>query len=423
MGRLYAHEVRCALRERNIVVNSLLVPLLAYPVILWLAVTGMTFVMGETEGLRSRVAVTGSPAAVAWLSTGLDGSSHIERENPPPAEADARRRLQEGSLDAVVEVAPAENGPAGNVEIRIAFNGLLDRSEKARDRLKEAVERRRDAWLREESGRRGLSPAEWQGFTLLVENAASRREMGSFLMSRMLPMLFLVMVGLGCFYPAIDATAGERERQTWETLLSTAASRTSIVAAKYLYVATFGGLAGLINVGAMVLTLRAVLAPVIQGRGGRFEIALPWMALPVLVVGAVCLAGLVAALMMVAAAFAKTFKEGQAMITPLYLLLIVPAILLQGPGLDNSFLLAAVPVVNVILAIQGAMAGTLHLPWLLVALAAAAAAVAVAVRLSVGLLAFEDVVVGSYTGNLKRFLKERVLRRRSVAGAGSGGRS
>ena len=47
------------------------------------------------------------------------------------------------------------------------------------------------------------------------------------------------LVAVGCFYPAIDSTAGERERSTWETLMTVSASRGSIIAAKYLYVASF----------------------------------------------------------------------------------------------------------------------------------------------------------------------------------------
>jgi sodium transport system permease protein len=56
----------------------------------------------------------------------------------------------------------------------------------------------------------------------------------------MVPFLTLITVALASFYPAIDATAGERERSTWETLMTVAAPRGNVAAAKYLYVATFG---------------------------------------------------------------------------------------------------------------------------------------------------------------------------------------
>ena len=57
----YVMEIRSALRERNIVVNSLLLPLLLYPAMLWLMLSGFSFVQGQTEGLTSRVLVAGEP--------------------------------------------------------------------------------------------------------------------------------------------------------------------------------------------------------------------------------------------------------------------------------------------------------------------------------------------------------------------------
>ncbi len=77
------------------------------------------------------------------------------------------------------------------------------------------------------------------------------------------------MVAVGCLYPAVDTTAGEHERGTWETTLTLAASRFSIVIAKYLYVTTMGFIAGLLNLTAMTLSMGSVLAPLMaRGEGG-----------------------------------------------------------------------------------------------------------------------------------------------------------
>lgn len=138
--------------------------------------------------------------------------------------------------------------------------------------------------------------------------------MGSFLLGLMLPLLFVIMVAIGCFYPAVDAVAGERERQTWETLLSTAASRFSIITAKYLYVASMGGIAGFLNLVAMALTIKPILTPLMAKAGGSLDLTVPLATLPFIGVADVLLAGFVAAGMLLFAVFARTFKEGQAMI-------------------------------------------------------------------------------------------------------------
>ena len=70
---LYLRELRSALRERSIVVTSLLLPVLLYPVMLWLMFTGMTFVQGLSEQATSRVAVFEALAmsGIAFLLAGL----------------------------------------------------------------------------------------------------------------------------------------------------------------------------------------------------------------------------------------------------------------------------------------------------------------------------------------------------------------
>jgi sodium transport system permease protein len=222
----------------------------------------------------------------------------------------------------------------------------------------------------------------------------------------------VVMVAVGCFYPAVDSTAGERERNTWETSLTTAASRESIVLAKYLYVASFGCLAGVLNMIAMLVTLKPVLGPLLAREGEAMEFAVPLMSIPVLALATVLLAGFVAAGMMLFAAFARTFKEGQAMITPFYMIVLMPTMLLNVPGVVLTSGLALVPIANVTMVVRGALAGVFPWPQIAITVAVNAALVAVLLKLAVAAIGFEDVLVGSYGRSFPDFVRERVLRRR-----------
>jgi sodium transport system permease protein len=236
----------------------------------------------------------------------------------------------------------------------------------------------------------------------------------------MLPLFFVIMVAIGSFYPAIDATAGERERGTWETLMSVAASRASIVTAKYLYVASLGFTAGVLNLAAMVLTIKPVLAPILAQAGDTAEFSVPLAALPVMAAAAVLLAGFVAAGMMIFAAFARTFREGQSMITPFYLAILLPVMFLQSPGLEFTMGLACIPVVNVAMVVREAIASTFHWPQIGVTLLVSAATIAAGLSAAGFILRFEDVVTGSFTGGPGRFLRERVLKRRGAGGPAEG---
>jgi len=147
-------------------------------------------------------------------------------------------------------------------------------------------------------------------------------------------------------------------------------------------------------------------------RAGRiFETNVPLAALPVAVLGAILLAGFVAAGMMIFACFARTFKEGQAMVTPFYMLILVPVVFLQAPGLSFSVPLALVPVVNVTLMIRDAFSGKFQWIAAVVAVAASLALIALCLRLAAFILQFEDVMLGSYSGSLVKFIRERVFGR------------
>jgi sodium transport system permease protein len=414
VGLLYARELRAALRERNIVINSLLIPLLLYPFLLWIAFTGITFVQGQTEGLRSRVWVQPWPAGHRELQRWFEGVESIQLLEPDAVVGrDPERSLTEGSLDVWVEFLPAEGDAevlAGNFQARIHLNESKERSLMARDRVRQVIDRYREEWLEREAAALGLDRKRWQVFTVASENVASGRQVGGFILGLMLPMFFVIAVAMGCFYPAVDATAGERERSTWETLMSTGANRLSIATAKYLYVASLGCLAGLLNLTALAVTMKPIFGPLLGTRGESLSFTVLLPAVPVIVWGAILLAGFIAAGMLLFAVFARTFKEGQSMITPFFMVIVLPVLFLQAPGLDFTPALAFVPVVNVVLMIRAALTGTF--PWLPITIASVVSLllIAVCVRLGALILEFEEILLGSH-GGFRTFFQRRVLRR------------
>lgn len=414
VGVLYAREMRAALREKAIVLNSIFIPVFLYPLLLWAAFSGITFVMGQTEGFVSRAAISGWPQAHPKLRLNLEHDDKLDLSEAADLDR-AKQQIKIGELDALLQFLPASGTKAalpGNFEARITYDSSRERSDEAHKRLAGAVERYRQDWLKREARKRGIDAAGWQGFVISVENVASNKQMGAFILGLIAPVMFVVMVALGCFYPAVDCIAGERERNTWETLMSTSASRLSVVTAKYLYVASMGGLAGLLNLLAIMATLRPVLAPLLAHTGHMFDFTIRLSALPVAAVGAVLLAGFVAAGMMIFASFARTFKEGQAMITPFYMLTVLPIVFLQVPGIKFTLPLACVPIVNVTLMMREALSGVFHWPQIGLAVASSLLVIALCLRIATSLLQFEDVVLGSFNGSLNKFIQQRLRKNR-----------
>lgn len=418
---LYAREMRGALRERTVVVNSVLMPIFLYPVMLWAMFSALTFVQGRTEGFTTRVAVLGVPGAHAEILDTLEARDDVDLRTGVSDPGTAYEHLRLGDLDAVVRIGPARGGAdalAGNVRVEIHYDRSEERSNQARVRIEGVVDRYRSRWMEREATALEIPEEEREVFRVVRENVSTEREMGSLFLGQIVPLFLVVMVAVGCFIPAVDTTAGERERSTWETTMTVAASRLSVVTAKYLHVATLGIIAALLNVVAVFVSIGAVLRPLLRQAGGAVSFTIPWLAVPVMSVGAVALALFFAAAMMILAAFARTFKEGQAMITPVYYLALLP--LLLGTQTDRTLtpVFAAIPVANVAMMIRDALTGVFLWPLIIETLGVTLLLVAACLLLARAILRFEDFLLGSYDGSFWRFVKERFLEGRGRRGGG-----
>jgi sodium transport system permease protein len=413
---LYKMEIRSALRERSIVVNSILMPIFLYPVLLWVMFSAMTFIQGLNEQFTSRVALVGEvPAGHGQLLDSIRGRDDVELITDLE-EDEAMALVRAGELDVLLSFLPPDSvGSAlpGNFRVEALYDRSEARGRNAVDRIREEVDDYRTRWIEGEAEARGMTEEDRGLFWVADENVSSEVDLGNRVLGLLIPLFLTIMVALGCFFPAVDTTAGERERSTWETLMTTSASRQSLVTAKYLYVATMGVSAGVLNVVAIVLSLGAVMAPLL-GEAEGISFRLPLVAVPVMLLGALVLALLLSAGMVILASFARTFKDGQAMVQPVYFAAIVfPLLLGQQTDITLSAGIAAIPVANVAMMIRDAINGVFLWPYILQSLAVNLVLVFLCLRLARFILRFEDFLIGSYDGSFWRFAKERMRLGRS----------
>lgn len=154
----------------------------------------------------------------------------------------------------------------------------------------------------------------------------------------MLPYLLVLVVFMGGFYLAIDATAGEREHGSLEPLLSQPVSRAQLVLGKVAAASVFSAASTV-----LFLTSLAVSVPFVplERVGMALAIGLPSCAamfavcLPLVVLGA--------ALLTVVASFARTYKEAQTYLSIVILIPTLPIIVTQLLDLEPSAALMLVP--------------------------------------------------------------------------------
>jgi sodium transport system permease protein len=189
-------------------------------------------------------------------------------------------------------------------------------------------------------------------------------------------------------YPAIDLTAGEKERGTIETILCSPVSRVHLVLGKFFMVLTASLFTGLLAILSMGLTFAAgkkILESLEPVNDWGLSLAISAKAVICVFLMMVPLAVLLSAALLAIALFAKSYKEAQSYLSPLTVFVILPAVVSVLPGVELNAGLALIPVLNTSLISKEIVAGTYHWNYIALIFASscvyAAAALAVAIRL------------------------------------------
>ncbi|MDQ3617840.1 MAG: ABC transporter permease [Pseudomonadota bacterium] len=168
---------------------------------------------------------------------------------------------------------------------------------------------------------RGIDPSVTRAVNLGSRDLATPEARRGILLSALLPYLLIMSAFLGGAALILDATAGERERQSLEPLLATPAPRSAVVSGKIAAACALGLLSLLLTL--LAFKLSAMLA---GSKGEMLDVSFLAMGkillilLPMLFIGT--------ALLTLLAASAKSMKEAQTHMTWLMLLPMIPTFLL-----------------------------------------------------------------------------------------------
>jgi sodium transport system permease protein len=387
---VYGKELRETLRDRRTLIIMILLPLTLYPLV------GLTFGHLIAQEKREQVEHASQVCALPALPQGLEADlveHNIEIVSGPCSAA----LLGARKVQAVLTLPPRFEQAIGRgetVSAEVKFDETEESSKLASDRVTEAV----DAYIHRVRDRallgRGVPAGLLRPIEVAKVSVTTAKDKGAAMLSKVIPVLIIFMVVLGAFYPAVDLTAGERERGTLETLLVAPAERIEIVVGKWLAVATISTLSGLLNLVAM----GATVGQLIRLQDAATEITLPWAAVGLSALALVPMALFFSALFMAVAALARTFKEAQNMITPVYLLTALPAMVAAVPGVEFTSGLAIVPGTGVALLVRGIIQSRLTAAPTLLALTAMLVYAGIALAVAARVYTSEDGVLAGAGG-------------------------
>jgi sodium transport system permease protein len=386
--RLARKELREILRDRRTIVTLVLMPVLVYPL---LSIAFQRFlvsslrppgevalrlgVKSEEDGKEVRqlleaggeVLLNRAQQQAREQAAGNDAAERRDSFHPPRDEplqfsfytiSDLERGVAEGNVDLAVRLVRRTDLPPLPNGGRLTTYELLAREGDTYSlRLLREVERRMGAVneftlqtrLRQ-LGEAGFVPA--RNERKLIASAGTHSSASS--LKTLVPLILVLMTITGAVYPAIDLTAGERERGTLEMLVAAPVARLELMLGKYLAVLIVALLTATANLAAMSVTIFSMgLGKLVLGEAGLT---------PLVVIQVFALMALFAAffsgVLLALTSFARSFKEAQAYLIPLMMLSIAPGLLSLTPDLELNALWAATPLVNIVLLARDLFGGT-----------------------------------------------------------------
>jgi sodium transport system permease protein len=320
----------------------------------------------DDRGVRFRPEFLENGSRFDSLRITLDDSrlpgSATDSQTDAPGQRIGSQRIDRSSLDAgdtdlIMVIEPGflpdlQNG--GQPAIYLVGRANDDRSRLVSTRVTNALAR----WKRQLRDvrlvRAGL-PADYDDPFALVEsdrarpgNAHGGDELFDVLV-KIFPFVLVMWALAGALYPAVDLCAGEKERGTMETLLISPASREEIVYGKFLTIWVFSAATAMLNLFSMGLTTWEFSS---RFGGGSFRPSVLFWGLVLLLP----LSAFFSALCLAVGAYARSSKEGQYYLMPLFLVTMPLIFLTLAPGVELNPFYSMVPVTGVALLLQKLMA-------------------------------------------------------------------
>ncbi|HMF37957.1 MAG TPA: ABC transporter permease subunit/CPBP intramembrane protease, partial [Isosphaeraceae bacterium] len=380
---IFRREVLDQVRDRRTLFMIFIFPILLYPILGY----GIIQASAARESKPRIVVVVGAeylPAEEPLLSPGGDGFNPRLLDSPqdtspllvqpesgkgPWGTPEWREQaIRNGTASAVMVIPPdlpRQFRDKNDVEIAILYRSVDEPSQNTYLRLRELLDRWKRGIVAARTKKDNLPQGYAQPIQVKGRDVATVQEVQGNTWSLIFPFLLVIMSLTGAFYPAVDLCAGEKERGTMETLLISPATRAEIVLGKFLTVMLASVMTAVLNLISMGLTgiilarkVASLAMEPTQRAAATVGLAPPtlqsalWMVLLL-----IPLAAFFSAVCVALAVLARSMKEGQYYMTPLYLVCLPLIFLTLIPETKLNLFYSLVPITGVALLLRALIMG------------------------------------------------------------------
>ncbi len=364
---LVRKEIMDILRDRKTLIMMVVVPVLLYP----LLIIGMALVFGRiAQSQEEKVYTVGYSAEYEDTVSRLRELYQEDKENDDgegglvfvayPGERTSQKEAGQLSF----EMFSGEDMPDillniteknGAEHIVVMYNSTENDSESAMYEAEDLLELYCEELLDDRLAEEGLTEEFLHPVTFESEDQASESESFGMSIGGSIGMMLVITILLGAIYPAIDATAGEKERGTLETLLTLPVTNFQMILSKYISVSLFAcatAIISLLSLGGSVLFLIFGVAGEILKDMPHISPVVLTAAVPGILLTMISTALLATAACMCFCVFARSFKEANNYVTPVLFVIMFASMAGMIPAVKFDHVTAMIPFVNVSLMIR-----------------------------------------------------------------------
>jgi sodium transport system permease protein len=359
---IYLKEMTECLRDRRTLISMIVVPVLLIPVLM-IGMGSLTVkLMKQVEAEKAKVMIIGAERdqeLVAQITS-------IERFQIVPFHPEYKTQIVDKQIRAAVEIPEKFserilNGSQPEVPVYY-YEGEI-KSQSALRNIEQALTKYRKQLVRKQLEASNLSEKALEPFITKQTNVAPQEQVSGQRFGGLIPYMIILMCLTGAMYPAIDLTAGEKERGTIETILVSPASRMDIVLGKFFTVLTAAGATAVLSLSSLAFCLTIGMNYIIKSAGAKeamvgFQVTPVAMLLVLLLM--IPVAVLFSSALLAIALMARSFKEAQSYVSPLMILVILPAVASMLPGMELDLGLSFIPVLSSSLVIKEILTNVYH---------------------------------------------------------------
>lgn len=439
ISALYKKEIQDILRDKKTILMMIIVPLIIYPLMfagsmllasnLASETTEKTYTIGfqnvdDMQTLRSELndAALEKEYHFAFREEEITNIEEALTSGYIDAaivfDSNLAKNVEDGTVDGIVdEIKGGEMKDAYRIYYSSAENDSNNASSMLADVMKIRQRVKRDELLTSY----GFNPEDFESpFLYKLENIDSSEKTIGSLFGYIIPFLLITTILMGAMYPAIDTTAGEKERGTLETLMTLPVSSLELITSKFLATSMIAIGAAFLNVLSMgflgAYFYSSFKVSGVMEEGFRVSSYIPAIAITLLC--AVVFAMFASAVSLAVCIFAKSFKEAQNLSTPLMLVFLLAAMVGMFPNVHLEGSLLYIPVVNITLLIGELFAFKMVGAHIMAVLVSNVAYCGIAVVIMARLFHSEEILFGDSAGGVRLIEKRSEMKKGQMPGIG-----